>query len=396
MSAGKPIIPTEEFAERLKKVQQAMAEEGLDVVVVYGDDRAAFGQQNTRWMIDYAPHFEAVCLAIPAEGTPQAATGAEMEAFLANNSRLGDVIAIDEFCNPDEEYPYSKPVPFAKFVEKVEAQLGHKIRRVGVIERIWMPEWLVKAWEGVVPAGAIISFDKRWYEIKSIKSPAEIAVIKYAYSLAEAGLAAGVAAIAPGVTEREIAAEIEYAMRKLGSEGTGIDTIVGSGAKNTRTILTRAYFRELKPNDLVVLTIAPRYEGYHAAIGRPYIVSGEPTPEMVHAAKTSVDAYDAIVEKLRAGAVAKDVVKAGLDVYEREGLLEHCVYSGNHSVGTAEFEPPILTSDSDLVLEENMVISVDVPMFFAEWGGMRYEDGYLVTPGDPLKLNKTPTIPLGV
>jgi len=114
----------------------------------------------------------------------------------------------------------------------------------------------------------------------------------------------------------------------------------------------------------------------------------------VHASKTAIEAGEAIVAKLRAGAVAKDVVAAGLDVFRREGLIEHCVYSGNHTIGTAEFEPPILTSDSELVLQEKMVFSVDVPIFFTEWGGLRYEDGYLITASGPERLNSTPTRPL--
>lgn len=390
-----------------------MAEQELDALVIYGDDRAVFGPANTRWLVDYAPHFESVCLVVPAKGVPQAATGAEAESFYRNTARAGQVHAVADFCNPDEEYPYAKPITFDAFLQRVEGELGKKISRVGVIEEIWIPEWLLKIWRGVADggsatgssagglgagagagAGGLVPFDRTWYMLKAIKSPAEIAVMKYAYQLAEAGLEAGVGAIAAGVSEREVAAEIEYAMRKLGSEGSGIDTIVGSGVGNTQPILTRATPKRIAAGELVLLTIAPRYEGYHAAIGRPFMVDGVASPSMVHASKTAIEAGEAIVAKLRAGAVAKDVVAAGLDVFRREGLIEHCVYSGNHTIGTAEFEPPILTSDSELVLQENMVFSVDVPIFFTEWGGLRYEDGYLITASGPERLNSTPTRPL--
>jgi len=373
-----------------------MAEQELDALVIYGDDRAVFGPANTRWLVDYAPHFESVCLVVPAKGVPQAATGAEAESFYRNTARAGQVHAVADFCNPDEEYPYAKPITFDAFLQRVEGELGKKISRVGVIEEIWIPEWLLKIWRGVAGTGAggLVPFDKTWYMLKAIKSPAEIAVMKYAYQLAEAGLEAGVGAIAAGVSEREVAAEIEYAMRKLGSEGSGIDTIVGSGVGNTQPILTRATPKKIAAGELILLTIAPRYEGYHAAIGRPFMVDGAASPSMVHASKTAIAAGEAIVSKLRAGAVAKDVVAAGLDVFRREGLIEHCVYSGNHTIGTAEFEPPILTSDSELVLQENMVFSVDVPVFFTEWGGLRYEDGYLITASGPERLNSTPTRPL--
>ena len=57
----------------------------------------------------------------------------------------------------------------------------------------------------------------------------------------------------------------------------------------------------------------------------------------------------------------------------------HFAYSGIHSTGTIEFEPPILSSKLDLTLQKNMVFSIDIPMFLNDWGGMRLENGYLVT-----------------
>ena len=70
------------------------------------------------------------------------------------------------------------------------------------------------------------------------------------------------------------------------------------------------------------------------------------------------------------------------------------MYSGNHTIGTAEFEPPILTSTSQLVIEPDLVFSVDGPCFFADWGGIRYEDGYRLTSEGPIRMNATPLLPL--
>ena len=94
-------------------------------------------------------------------------------------------------------------------------------------------------------------------------------MIREAYQIAEAGTAAALAAMVSGVTEREIAAEAEHVIRRLGSEGMGIDTIVGSGKENTFAILSRTTNRRIGKGDHVLVTLAPpRYEGYDAAIGR--------------------------------------------------------------------------------------------------------------------------------
>ena len=114
--------------------------------------------------------------------------------------------------------------------------------------------------------------------LRAQKSPAEIEVIRHTYHIAEVGFQAAIDAIEVGVTERAVAAEIEAAMRRAGAEGTGIDTIVASGP-NTRPILARSTFRPIECDDLVLLTIAPRYEGYHAAIGRVVLV-GNPGQEI--------------------------------------------------------------------------------------------------------------------
>lgn len=390
----RPTIPTPEFAERLARVQAAMAEQGLDVLVLYGDDRAVFGANATRWLLDYAAHFESCCVIVPRSGVPHVATGAEAELFYRNTARLGEVHVVRDFCMPDEEYPYTHPITFDQYVAAARREMDGEVRRVGIVERLWAPEWLMNRWRESFPGAEIVPFDHTWYGLKAIKSPAEIEVIRYAYDLAEAGLAAGRSALAAGARERDVAAEIEYVMRKGGSEGSGIDTIVGSGVQNTTAILTRAYPRVIQRGEMVLLTIAPRYEGYHSAIGRPYMVDGSASPELAAASEGAIAAADAVVAALKPGATGAEVAQAGLKVLAERGLLELCVYSGNHSVGTSEFEPPILTSTSDYVVHEHMVVSVDVPLFFASWGGMRYEDGYLVTADGPVKLTTSPLEPL--
>ena len=155
-------------------------------------------------------------------------------------------------------------------------------------------------------------------DLRARKSPAEIAVIRNAYRLAAAGLDAAVAAIGPGVTERAVAAEAEAAMRRQGAEGTGIDTIVGSGP-NARPILARATFREIERDDLVVLTMAPRYRGYHGAIGRPVFV-GEPAREAMAAFDAARRAQEACRALLGPGIEGSTVEAAGRHVMEDAGL----------------------------------------------------------------------------
>ena len=70
------------------------------------------------------------------------------------------------------------------------------------------------------------------------------------------------------------------------------------------------------------------------------------------------------------------------------GLGENFLYSGLHSIGIIEFESPIFGPGSSEVIRENMVISVDIPVFNAPWGGLRVEEGYLIKKDGCERLSK--------
>ncbi|MCP5117983.1 MAG: aminopeptidase P family protein [bacterium] len=261
-------------------------------------------------------------------------------------------------------------------------------RKVGLAGGSLMCAEILSALKAALPESDWVDVESLMCGLRARKSPAEIAVTRYAYQIAEAGLRAAVATIREGVTEREVAAEAEAAMRRMGAEGTGIDTIVASGP-NSRPILARSTFRSIQANDLVLLTVAPRYEGYHAAIGRPVLV-GNPADEIARAVEVAAQAQEACFRNLRPGVEGREVEAVGRRVVEEAGLGQHFLYSGVHSVGVIEFEPPIFGPSSAARLQPDMIISVDIPLFNTPWGGLRIEDGYLITEAGAEKLHHTP------
>ena len=103
----------------------------------------------------------------------------------------------------------------------------------------------------------------------------------------------------------------------------------------------------------------------------------------------AIAASDASEAQLKVGAIGRDISGAGLAVLRKAGLIDLCVYSGIHSIGTSEFEPPILTSVSDFVLPNNSFLSIDVPLFMAPWGGFRIETGYQISESGITRFSKT-------
>ena len=385
--AVKPRIPATEYPERWRKVQAMMAAHDLDVLVAYADDRASFGPAHARWLADFPVHFEPACIVMPRRGEPVMLVGPESDEYARLAGRIADVRVLRELTHPDEDYPYSR----LQSLTGVLADIGQDLsaaRRVGLGGRGLIGADVMAAFRGALPRAEWVDVESALCDLRAQKSPAELEVIRCAYGIAAIGLQAGVDAIAHGVAEREVAAEIESAMRRAGAEGTGIDTIVASGP-NSRPILARSTFRRIERDDLVLLTVAPRYEGYHAAIGRVVLV-GHPGEEIVRALETAIRAQEACAAGLRPGREGRHVESLGREIVAAAGFGSYFLYSGLHSVGVIEFEPPIFGPSSPATLRQNMVISIDIPMFNTPWGGLRIEDGYVISANGAEPLSHAP------
>lgn len=386
----RPTIKPEEFVLRGQKVQNLMREKGLDLIIAYADDRFVYGQAYARWLLNYQPAFEPAFIMIPAKGDVVIATGAESVDFVHNFSNCKKAYAVWEFLHPDEEYPYCEVVNIKDVNADLEASMGHSIRKVGIAGASAVPYHMMLKLREIYGAENIIDADEEMSLLRAVKTENEIEVIRYAYKIAQAGMDKVAEIIKPGMTEREIAAEAEYVMRKMGSEGMGIDTMVAAGQEHTMPILARITDREIKEGDLVVVTLAPRYQGYHGAVARPFFI-GEQSDTVKNVFALVKQAQEETAAKLRPGMIAKEIDETSRRVLNEAGIGNHFVYTGVHSTGVIEFEAPILASTSKTVIEKNMIFSIDIPVFITEWGGMRLENGYLITEDGAEPLNDLDT-----
>lgn len=369
-----PTIPQSDYVRRWRAIQGIMAEKDIDIILTYSDDRATAGAAHARYLTGFPPHFEPVCVLMPKEGEPTLLCGPESEEYARLVGRVEKTRVLTEFTHPDEDYPYARIRGFGEIIR--ELLDGGRVVRVGVGGLVAMPGSILESFKRTLSEAEWVDVEAELSGVRAIKSAPEVAGIRYAYRVAAKGMDAACSAVKPGVTERLVAAEAEYAMRKAGSEGMGIDTIVASGS-NTRPILARTTLRRIESDDLVVITLAPRVEGYHGAIARP-IIFGNPGDEAVRAAETAHRAQLKCRASISAGVLGRDAEAAGRAVMSEAGWGRNFLYSGIHSVGVVEFEPPIYGPSSEETLRENMVVSVDIPLFDAPWGGLRVEDGYLV------------------
>ena len=380
-----PRIPREEYPQRWEKAREILKEQNLDLILAYSDDRFTYGNAYARYFGDLQTVFEDTLVMLLPDRDPVLLVGPETIGFAQERSVFTDIRVIREFTHADEDYPYTVIEPMAQIVEE---KIATAVHRIGLGAKGRMGAELFEAICAAFPEAEFVNVDKPLEEMRGIKSQAEQEVIRYAYDIVNKGMEAALAAVRPGVTERQVAAEAEYVMRKMGCEGYGIDTIVASGP-NAYHVLARTTNRVIEENDVVIITLAPRYEGYHGACGRTVIV-GDPGEAVVKAVEASIRAQKLCAENLLPGNVGSTVEAMGRAVMQEAGYGENFLYSGLHSVGVIEFEPPILGPSSSTVIAKDMVISIDIPLFEAPIPGVRVEDGYLITADGNIRLTNAP------
>ncbi|MEM1514783.1 MAG: Xaa-Pro peptidase family protein [Candidatus Bathyarchaeia archaeon] len=220
--------------------------------------------------------------------------------------------------------------------------------------------------------------------LRKVKDEDELACIKRAAELTSRGMERALNVIRPGIKEWEIAAEAEYEMRKLGSNGIAFDTIVCSGPKSAYPH-GGLYEREIRDGDFVVVDIGAKYHGYCADMTRTVIV-GEGTRIQKHIHKIVSETQKIAISLIRDGVMARDVDNAARKFIEESGYGDYFVHNLGHGVGLDIHEPPILGPLSEDLLLTNNVITVEPGIYIPGLGGVRIEDTILVCREGSVKL----------
>ena len=226
------------------------------------------------------------------------------------------------------------------------------------------------------------------WNLRKVKDEKELQFMRKAGMITGVGMRAAYETIRPGVTEIEVASEIEYAMRKEGSWGTAFETIVASGIRS-------AYphggceNRKIRKGDLVVVDIGSSYEHYNSDMTRT-IVAGKPSEKqekMFGAVKT---AQEKVYRAIRAKAKAKDVDRIARKTIQDAGYEQFFVHGLGHGVGLDVHEPPSLAAASKDRLVVGNVITNEPGVYIPNFGGVRIEDTVLVQEGKAENLTKGP------
>ena len=208
--------------------------------------------------------------------------------------------------------------------------------------------------------------------LRKVKDQAELNLIQQAVQIADAAFNHILTIIRPGISELEIALQLEYQMRKLGSEKPAFDTIVASGFRGALPH-GLASDKIIEAGDFVTMDFGAVYQGYHSDITRT-VVAGKATDKQR-------EIYNIVLNAQLAGIAAVSATKTGAEIDQTArkiiadaGYAEYFGHALGHGVGLAIHEEPRLSSAYTDKLAANMVVSIEPGIYLPDWGGVRIED----------------------
>jgi len=225
-------------------------------------------------------------------------------------------------------------------------------------------------------------------KLRAVKDAAELATMSEAARLNSDIFRGVLRAIKPGISELDLAAEIEYSMKRKGAAGPSFDTIVASGPRSAWAH-ARPSPKPLRKNELVVLDHGAILRGYCSDMTRTVFL-GRPPVKVRRLYAAVLEAHEAAKAAIRPGVTAGRVDAAARGVLRRHGLAQHFTHSTGHGLGIEIHEMPRLGRGDKTVLEQGMVVTVEPGVYLEGFGGIRIEDEVVVTAGGAVDLTNAP------
>ena len=226
--------------------------------------------------------------------------------------------------------------------------------------------------------------------MRSVKEPQELECIQKAQAITDAAFLDILDFIQPGKTEKEIAAYLEYCMRRRGADGLAFETIAAGGPNSAKPHAVPGD-RPLQTGDFFTLDYGASWGGYCSDMTRTVAV-GEPTEEMRRVYQTVLEAQCLGIRTAQAGVSCRAVDEAARELIYKSGYEGCFGHSLGHSVGLEIHEMPGFSPsiDPQTLCREGMVITVEPGVYLEGRFGVRIEDMVWFAPDGTKDLTNSP------
>jgi Xaa-Pro aminopeptidase len=323
-------------------------------------------------------------------------TGTDGTLFISEN----EAVLITDFRFTEQA---SREAPLFGIAEAIPDVLGSELsrlagetgaRRVGfegnhvsfAVHHNWMD--LAEEYE-LAPVQGLVE------GLRAIKDEEELALIRRAAAIGDGALTHVRQTLRPGMTEREVAWEIEVYMRTHGAEALGFDTIVASGPNGAMAHAT-VTDRPIQEGEPLVLDLGARVEGYHSDLTRT-LVLGKPDERFQVVYYLVLDAQMKALAGIKPGMTGREADALAREVITARGYGKRFGHGLGHSVGLAVHEDPRVGTQSTAVLQPGNTLTVEPGIYITGWGGVRIEDLVVVTERGVEVLSKAgkgPVVPV--
>lgn len=224
--------------------------------------------------------------------------------------------------------------------------------------------------------------------LRETKDRFEVESIISAQRIAEKALDIVLGKLAPGMTEKEVAAELEYQMTRNGAEGLAFETICVSGTNTSRPHGVPT-FNKLKTGEFITMDFGCKVNSYCSDMTRT-VALGSVTDEMRRVYDTVLEAQNAGEKAARAGVIGRDMDKAARDVIEKAGYGEYFGHGLGHSVGLYIHEGPNASPKENRPLPAGAVVTNEPGIYMPGKFGVRIEDMLYIREDGAENLTKAP------
>lgn len=224
--------------------------------------------------------------------------------------------------------------------------------------------------------------------LRLIKDKTEIEKIKKAVEIADQGFDFLIDFIEPGKTEKEVALELEFFMKRKGGEANAFDFIVASGKRGALPHGV-ASDKKIETGDLVTIDFGTVYQGYHSDMTRTIAV-GEPEAKLKNIYELVLSAQQKVISEIKAGMSCFEADKIARDFIAKAGYKDNFGHGLGHGLGLEIHEGPRVSYSSDCQLKAGMVVTDEPGIYISGLGGVRIEDDLVITENGCKVLNSAP------
>lgn len=224
--------------------------------------------------------------------------------------------------------------------------------------------------------------------LRYIKSTTEIEYIEQAATIADKALALMLNSVKAGVTERELAIELDYQMAKLGSEEVSFATILLFGE---RSALPHGIpsARKLKNGDFILIDFGAVVNGYRSDMTRTFIF-GQASAEQKHVYQLVQTAQQAAIDEVSEGVLGSHLYQQSANILLNSEYKQYAGEGLGHGVGLVLHELPFIGPDCHSPIEKGSVITIEPGIYIPGWGGVRIEDDVVLTDEGLKIITKSP------